>query len=249
MTGGRATARAAALAAVVLAAALSAVPALAAGPTGDRAAIVLFRAAARATNDLPAYVVSQSGYVRIADSLGPRRTVHWAWGFDQGERGYRPATERIELVQRAGKVLWLEDTLTPVPAPCHAEKCAPVLPIQLVITRTAAFAGLISSGTAASCVVREPLAKVPYPAGFAWWAPVGRLSPAVRAGALTAITSRFSSGGQAVTETDWLRASSRLFDKSVVRFAAGDGRHAFTYESRDARLPTTPRFPALTLCS
>jgi hypothetical protein len=245
------TRRAAAIAAV-LAVAISG-PAFAAtvrttGPTGSPASIALFRTASRSTNALPAYVIAQSGYVRVRDSLGPVRTIHWAWGWAQFQHGYRPATERLTLVQRGGTVRWLEDLLTPAACPTTS-RCPHMVPIELLVTTKAAFEGLVSSGSAASCFERVALAKAPYPAGGAWWAPFGRLSPPALLGALTEITSRFTSGPQPVTESDWLRTTAPRFTKSVVRVAAGGGRRAFSYHSTDTKLAKAPRFPALTICS
>jgi hypothetical protein len=236
-----------ALVAAVLLAVVVGSPALAAAPTGSPTSIALFRAAARSTNALPASVIAQSGYVRVRDSLGPVRTIHWAWGWAQAVPGYRPATEHLVLVQRHGKVQWLEDTLTP--AACSSSRCPHMVPIELLVTPTTAFEGLVSSGTAASCFQRVGLTHVPYPAGGAWWAPVGTLSPPDLEGSLTEITSRFSSGPQPVTESDWVRTTSHRFSRSVVRVAAGGGRPSFGYHSTDSALPHAPRFPRLTLCS
>jgi hypothetical protein len=227
---------------------LAATPAGAEGPSGSPASIALFKAASRATNALPAYVVAQSGYLRVKDSLGPVRTIHFAWGWAQFQPGYRAASERLVLVQRKGTVRWLEDTLTPTPCGTTS-RCPHMVPIELLVTTKAAFEGLVSSGTSASCFERVGLAHVPYPAGGAWWAPVGHLAPPALDGALTEITSRFTSGGQPVTESDWLHTTSRVFAKSVVRVAKGGGRKAFTYRNTDTALRRAPRFPRLILCS
>jgi len=224
-----------------------AVPAAAAGPTGDPQAIALFREAARATNALPAYVITQSGYVRIDDSLGPRRRVHWAWGWAQAQPGYRAATERLVVVQRGGRTAWLEDTITPTAASCR-DDCG-VVPIELVITHSAAYDGLVSSGTSASCFERVSVLRVPYPAGGPWWTAVGTLARPVRAGTLTSITSQFPTGPQLVRETDWVRTATNLFARSTVAVAAGGGRPAFAYRSTDTPLAHVPRFPSITLCS
>jgi hypothetical protein len=228
---------------------LAATPVAAAGPTGDPRAIAIYRAAARATNELPAYVITQSGYVRIFDSLGPKRRVHWAWGWDQGQPGYRPATERLVLVQRDGRTAWIEDTLTPTARSCRGG-CA-VVPIELLITPTAAWDGLVSSssGTSAGCFVRVATTHAPYVAGGPWWATVGALSAPVRSGRLTEITSRFALASREVRESDWLTTATRLFARSVVQVAPGGGTPGFTYASSDATLARVPRFPSITLCS
>ena len=241
--------RAIAALAAIAAIALSAPTALAAGPTGDPAAIALYRHAVEATNALPAYVQSQSGYVRIDDSLGPRRFAHWAWGWDQFQPGYVSATERLVLAQRDGRTVWIDDTLTASTKGCGSPRCRQAVPIELVITKTHAFYGLISSGTHASCFVREPLRDVPYAVGSPWWSTEGEFSKALQDGSLTKVTSRFSAGGQLVTETDWIANASQRFARSVLRLAAGTGHPAYGYANTDAQVAAAPHLPALTLCS
>jgi hypothetical protein len=228
---------------------LAAAPAAATGPTGDGRSITLFRLAARTTDALPAADVTQSGYVRIADSLGPVKQAHWAWGWAQYKAGYRPATEHLVLVQRRGRTLWLEDTMVPVAAQCSGTKCAQVLTIQLLITRTAAFYGLVSSGTTAPCFTRVALSRVPYVAGTPWWAVFGDLAPAIQEGTQTEITSRYASDGQAVTEADWIGVRSHRFAKTTVRAARGDGHRPYAYLDVDTLPRVAPRLPALTICS
>jgi hypothetical protein len=229
--------------------ALCATTALAAGPTGDPAAIAFYRHAVRATNALPAYVQSQSGYVRIDDSLGPKRFAHWAWGWDQFQPGYVAANERLVLAQRGGHTVWIDDTLTASTKGCSSPRCRQAVPIELVITKAAAYDGLISSGTHASCFVRESLRNVPYAVGSPWWATVGEFSKVQPDGSLSEVTSRFSAGGQLVTETDWISNGSNLFARSVLRLAAGTGRPAYGYRNTDAQVASSPKLPALTLCS
>jgi hypothetical protein len=216
--------------------------------TGDPHAIALYRAAVRTTNDRPAYVQAQSGYVRIEDSLGPRRTAHWAWGWDQFQSGFHPATERILIVQRAGRVRWIEDTLTASTKGCHSPSCRLAVPIEFLITPTHAYYGLVSTGSTASCFVPEALTHVPYSAGIAWWTTAGAYAPARPHGALTEVTSRYRSGGQQVVESDWITTSSRLFAKSVLQVAAGHGHPAFSFRNADSMLAAAPRFPRFSLC-
>jgi hypothetical protein len=236
-------------AAVFAAVALAASAALAAGPTGDPATIALYREAVAATNALPDYVQSQSGYVRIEDSLGPKRFAHWAWGWDQVQPGYVAATEQLVLVQHRGRTVWIDDTLTASTKGCGSPRCRQAVPIELVITRTRAYYGLISSGTHASCFVRESLRDVPYAVGSPWWSVVGAFSKAQPDGRDTEVTSRFAAGGQLVTESDWITNASRIFARSVLRLAVGSGHPAYAYRNTDTRLAAAPHLPALTPCS
>lgn len=221
----------------------------AAGPTGSPASIALFSAAAHATNALPAYVIAQTGFVRIHDSLGRTRSAHWAWGWDQVHQGFHEASERIVLVQHKGSTAWVEDLMTPLAKTCHAEKCGGVFPIELLITPTRAFYGIVSSGSTPACFERVGLSHVPYVAGAPWWTVVGDLAAPQPHGASTEITSRFVADGQRVSEADWIATSSRRFTRSSVHVAAAPGRRSFSYSSTDALPVSLPRAPSLTLCS
>jgi len=233
----------------LLACLLVASAALAAGPTGNPSAIAMYRHAVRVTNDLPAYVQSQTGYVRIQDSLGPTRVAHWAWGWDQFQPGYFPAAEHLVLAQRGGHTVWIDDTLTSAPAGCHSPRCRKAVPIEFLITKTRAYYGLISSGSTASCFVREALRDVPYGVGSPWWTPAGQFFKPKPDGARTQITSKFVVGHQLVTEDDWITRSTSVFAKSVLHVAAGAGHPGYSYRNTDTRLSTAPHFPKLTLCS
>ncbi len=222
--------------------------ALAAGVSGDPASLALYRSAVRATNALPAYVQRQSGYVQISDSLGPKRTVHWAWGWDQFQPGFHPATERILIVQHDGRVAWIEDTISASSKGCHSPSCRKALPIELLITPTKDFDGLISSGSSASCFVAVTPNHIPYSAGVPWWSTAGDYQPSQRHGSLTEVTSTYKSGGQELTESDWITTSTKRFDKSVFRIAKGHGHPAFSFRNADAPLAATPTFPAFSLC-
>jgi hypothetical protein len=235
--------------ATALALSLGATAALAAGSSGDPQSIALYRAAVHATNALPAYVQHQTGYVQFEDSLGPKRVAHWAWGWDQAQRGYHPATERLVIVQHDGKVSWIEDTLSASTKGCHSPSCRLALPIVFLITPTKAFYGIISSGSTASCFVPETTEHVPYSAGLAWWTVSGHYAPSQRAGAMTEVTSRFMTGGQKVTESDWITSSTHVFDRSVLHVAAGHRHPGFSFRNVDATLASAPHFPRITLCS
>jgi hypothetical protein len=228
---------------------LGATGALAAGVSGNPKSLALYRTAVRATNALHAYVQVQSGYIHIEDSLGPTQYAHWAWGWDQFQPGFHPATERIMIVQHDDKVAWIEDTLTSATKDCHSPSCRLALPIEFLITSTRAYYGLISSGSTAPCFHPETTAHVPYSAGVAWWSTVGDYAPSHPHGTLTEITSTYRSGGQRVTESDWITASTKVFDKSTFVIDKGHGHPAFSFRNTDTPLAAAPRFPRVTLCS
>jgi hypothetical protein len=218
------------------------------GATGNAAAIAFWRVAAARTNALPAYVLHQTGWMRASDSVA-KDQVTWAWGFAQFKSRLKvyPARERIVLVQHAGSTVWLEDFITPVDSSCHAGACKQY-PIEIVVRRTVAFAGIVLSGGGAKCYKRESLAKVPYLVGAPFWVAAGHYAPKVVRGALTEITSTYSNESQRVTETDLITTKTKLFAASELHAAATTGRRAFSYRITDARLAKVPKSPSITLC-
>ena len=153
------------------------------GVSGDPATVALYRSAVHTTNALPAYIQRQSGYVEISDSLGPKRVVHWAWGWDQFQKGFHPATERILLVQHHGRVAWIEDVLSASSKNCHSPSCRKALPIELLLTPDHGLrrAHLVGERR----VVLRPGVRpqhVPYAAGFPWWTTAGDYEPAQQQG-------------------------------------------------------------------
>jgi hypothetical protein len=218
---------------------------------GNAAAIALYRAAAKATNDLPAYVISQHGYVRINDSIGKHRKTEWAWGQDQFQAGEVATNEHIVLVQNHGVVVWIEDTLRPDVTCDSGGTCPTMLPLQFFITKTRAYAGIISSPKlpTAACFTREPLSDVPYAAGTSWWWAVGAFAPLVRHGHLDVVTSSYANAGQHETETDWVALATTLFTRSSFQVAGSRTHHAFDFSATYARRHARPSEPHLTVCS
>jgi hypothetical protein len=221
------------------------------GTTGNAAAIALYRTAAKATNDLPAYVIIQHGYVRINDSIGKHRTSEWAWGQDQFQPGEVATTEHLVLVQRHGVVAWIEDTLYPDVKCDSGGTCPAMLPLQFFITKSRAYAGIISSpkSPTAACFTRESTDDVPYSAGTSWWWAVGAFTPIVRHGAFREVTSSYPNSGQLETETDWVRSSTTVFVRSSFRVSASHTHHAFDFSASYTKLRKVPSVPHLTICS
>lgn len=239
-----------ALGAVALLVGGAVAPASAAGTTsGNPTAIRLYRQAASVMNHLPAYVVSQHGYVRIRDSIGRHRATSWAWGQDQFQPGEEATNEHLVLVQRDGRVAWLEDTLRPVRTCAQGGVCPTILPLEFVITPSADWVGIVSSGTSAACFTREPLRDLPYAAGGAWWFALGNYAAPVTTGPTTLLTARYPNSGQAETERDWMRTSTRRFTRSVFDVARSSRHRAFRFAAGYAALRARPAAPRITLCS
>ncbi len=241
----------AALASAALVALAPTVVAASGGTSGSAAAIRLYRQATSTMNHLVAYVVHQYGYVRISDSIGKKRELSWAWGNDQFQPGEVATTERLVLVQRRGAVAWLEDLVRPARTCAQGGQCPTVLPIEFVITPSAAFAGIVSSSSqsTAPCFERAALANVPYAAGGPWWFVGGTFAAPVHQGARTEITLSYANAGQRQVERDWVLDGSHTFARSTFADAARGRHRAFNFGGTYTVLHSAPTFPRVSLCS
>jgi hypothetical protein len=240
-------------AAAWLVAAASFAPAALAGPTGNEPTINFFSGVVARMVAVPAIVEVQTGYMTMASKSGQTSSFHYDWGFGAAPKGYVPAKETITYAQNHAKILWMTDLLTPRSPACAAgTPCVLDPPIQLFVTRTAAFAGLATgAGGAVACYIREPFRAMPYRAGVQSWETSGAYLPMVAHGNQVLITTSYVwSDGQPVTETDSVDATTRLIRASVFHVGAGPrtGEPAFGYAETDAALPHAPAAPAVTLC-
>lgn len=252
---GASTHRARAVAATLAVASVlaGAAPALGAGSTGDGAAIRLFRAVAAHTNAQPAMQVVQSGYMAETIHVGSPASFAYRWGFGAVPAGYVRSTETITYAQHDGRVVWVTDVLD-APAPgCHqVAGCRQLAPIELFVTRTAAFAGVVDGPQATvGCFEREPFTNVPYRAGGRWWTAIGDFRPLIVRGnqALVTVTYAFSNG-QHVIERDSIDVSTRLFSASTFHVGRGTTRSEapFSFAQRDTALTYAPPAPKVTRC-
>lgn len=231
----------------------TATAALGAGATGDGAAIRYFRDVAANTNAQPAMQVVQSGYMTESGHVGSPRSFSYRWGFGGVPRGSVRSTETLTFAQHGGRVAWVTDVLTATAPGCHAPTgCTQLTPIELFVTRVAAFAGLEDGpGGTVACFVREPFRNVPYRAGGRWWTAIGDFRPLAVRGNQVLVTVTYAwSDGQHVVERDSVDRSSSLFTASSFRVGKGTAvRDApFSFAQRDAALPYAPPAPKVTLC-
>jgi hypothetical protein len=243
----------------VLAACLGAVApaALAAGPTGDTATIALVRAIAANTNAQTAIEIVQSGYMTESRHVGTPASFSFRWGYGGVPSGSVRATETITYAQWHGDVRWLTDVLRAVPAACpKGQTCPPgpsIAPIELFVTRAAAFAGVVDEPHGVvGCFEHESFKAVPYRAGEPWWSAVGDYRPKVTRGNQTLVTDTYSwADGQHVTEIDSIDNKTRLFSASVFHVARGASAAlvGFSFAQRDTALATAPAAPRVTRCS
>jgi hypothetical protein len=224
-----------------------------AGSTGDGAAIRLFRAAAAITNAQPAMQVVQSGYMAETAHVGSPMSFAYRWGFGTLPPGYVRSTETITYTQHRGRVVWLTDVLSaPVPACRQVSACPQLAPIELFVTRVAAFAGVVDGpGGTVACYTREPVANVPYRAGGRWWTAVGDFHPLIVRGnqALVTVTYEWADG-QHVIERDSIDASTRLFSASIFHVGTGakGSEPSFSFAQKDTALSYAPPAPKVSIC-
>jgi hypothetical protein len=202
---------------------------------------------------VPAIVEVQTGYMTMSSKVGQTSKFHYDWGFGAVPKGYVPAKETITYAQSHGRILWMTDLLTPrTPTCAMGTACVLDPPIQLFVTRAAAFAGLATGvGGSVGCYLREPFHAMPYRAGAPSWQTSGAFHPMVAHGNQVLITTSYTwSDGQLVTETDSVDATTRLIKASVFHVGAGPrtGEPAFGYAETDAALPHAPAAPAVALC-
>jgi hypothetical protein len=245
----------AACAAMTVAAVLvgTATVAFAASATGDPATIRLFRDVAANTNAQPAMQVVQSGYMTESAHVGAPSTFSYRWGFAAVPKGFVRATETITYAQLAGRVVWVTDVLTGAAPGCQqAAGCASERPIELLITRVAAFAGLVDRPDGVvGCFVREPFTNVPYRAGGRWWTAIGDFRPVALRGNQALVTLTYAwSDGRHVVERDSIDRTTVLFSASSfhVGSGAGAGQAPFSFAQVDTALSYAPPAPAVTLC-
>ncbi len=227
--------------------------ALAAGATGDAAAIRLFRDVAANTNARPAMQIVQSGYMTESAHVGSPSAFSYRWGFAAVPKGFVRATETITYAQHDGRVAWVTDVLDGSAPGCQQPSSCPTLtPIELLITKVAAFAGLADGpGGAVGCFVREPFTNVPYRAGGRWWTAIGDFRPMVLRGNQVLVTVTYAwSDGRHVVERDSIDRSTNLITASGfhVGSGAGAGQAPFSFAQMDAALSYAPPAPKVTLC-
>ena len=166
--------------------------ALAAGATGDGATIRLFRDVAANTNAQPAMQITQSGYMTESARVGSPSVLLVPLGVRGACRRASSAPPRRSPTPSIdGRVVWVTDVLDgSAPGCAAASGCPQPTPIELLITRVAAFAGLVDDpGGAVGCFVREPFTNVPYRAGGRWWTAIGDFRPMALRGNQALITA------------------------------------------------------------
>jgi hypothetical protein len=227
--------------------------ALAASATGDPATIRLFRDVAANTNAQPAMQLVQSGYMTESAHVSAPSTFSYRWGFAVVPKGFVRATEAITYAQQDGRVVWVSDVLTGAASGCpQGSGCASTTPIELLMTRVAAFAGLVDRPHGAvGCFVREPLSNVPYRAGGRWWTAIGDFRPMALRGNQALVTLTYAwSDGRHVVERDSIDRATNLFTASSFRVGhgSGAGQAPFSFVQMDTALASAPPAPRVTLC-
>jgi hypothetical protein len=226
---------------------------LGAGPTGSAPAIALFESVASTMNAQPAVRIHQTGYMELSATTRPER-IAFRFGYGSTLKGYVRASESITYAQHRGVVVWVRDVVVPVATSCASGASCPVVsPIELFVTRHAAFAGVIDEpGAQVGCYEREPPDAVPYRAGAPWWTAAGDFHALVVRGNEGLLTVTYAwPDSQHATERDAVNLAKQRFVRSTIRVAKGPSgtEPAFTIVETDTVLAAAPHAPKVARCS
>lgn len=109
----------------------------AAGPTGNRRAVAIARAEARAYTRIRAATYTQTGLIQMNDAEGRSSYFFFNWGQTKLKPGWSWATEHAVVALSRGRVVWWRDQLTP--PPCRAVGVCHQIPVEIVSNHTGAY--------------------------------------------------------------------------------------------------------------
>lgn len=211
---------------------VGAVSALAA-PTisGNRRAIAIARAEARAYTRVSVETYTETGDIQMNDAEGRSSYLTFSWGQAKLKRGWVWVREHSIVALRHGRVLWWRDDLTP-PA-CRRAGICHQIPVDLVSERRGAFWAF---GDAArhTCYGRLRGTQ-PVMVGDVWDRVLGHYSAPAFGRRTVRLTYTFPLGeGKTAREVDTLSSRTHLLESGhevlpgghTVRFSTGYPRKA-----------------------
>ncbi len=211
----------------------------AAGATGNRRAIAIARAEARAYNQVPAVRYRQTGYIEMITN-DKRILFDFAWGETKLHPGWSWATENGTIALRHNHVVWWRDDLTPPrcagPGVCHRS------PVEIIADDRGAF-WTFGDASRHSCFARLTGSQ-PFRVGRQANRVGTAHFSAPRFGSKT-ITLTYSGpdGKLTATETDTLSRRTDLLEASRTVLTGGHTIHL-----SQINLSATPKAPAVNLC-
>jgi len=194
--------------------------------TGNAAAIALARSNAAATDRMGTQFDTETGYLVIRETTGPRWSVSWKYGLGRVPAGYVPAVEHLTIGLHDGRVTWLSDLMIPS---CAKARCAGSLRPLYVLETSKGLYGRFN-GSTSGCYSTMHGTIDGYFIGYDETALAGTYAPLRQAGPNDILTSTVRAGGTRTwTEVAVISRATRLQSEITVHSSAGDGVPAYSY--------------------
>jgi hypothetical protein len=221
------------------------------GATGNSQAIALYTKAATTTNALPVLQDTSTNYFYLEDNSSTIVTSGFRFqrGVPKAPAGFVDAKviETYRII--GGKVKWV---MTKVLPDCRTTStCAHSVGLVFYDTPTSEKVVYLMGATAAYCWAQSVTHANAYfggTIGASVWYVGGRFFPIKRSTTQTIFTSQYSSGGQKVTETDWVANATDRFVRSHYQASAVGQYPAYSFNVVETDPATIPLAPSLATC-
>ena len=236
------------LAAVVLCVSLPSPAQASTNATGNAAAIALYARAVATTNALAVLKDTDTNYYFLKDNVTSLSSsgFHLQRGVPRAPAGYVDA--RVVETYRVlhAKVQWIETTVAP--ACGRSPACTHSVALEFLDTSAGEKVAYLSGAATAYCWAQTFSPANSYfggTIGLSVWSVSGKFLPVTRSASQDVFTSQYSSGGQTITETDWVALSSDRFVRSLYQGSAIGQYPAFSFrvvESDPSTVPAPPNY-------
>jgi len=217
--------------------------------TGNTAAIALYSRAVTTTNALPVLEDTSTNYFFLQDNSSTLSTsgFHLQRGVPRAPAGFVDARV-IQTYRIVGtKEKWI---LTKIVPDCGATSaCRHTVGLEFFDAPTSEKVAYLTGPTTKYCWAQSFAPSNSYfgaTIGLSVWNVSGKFFPVKHHADQTIFTSQYSSGGQPVTETDWVATSTDRFVRSVYQGSAIGQYPAYSFsvvETDPTSIPLAPNFP------
>jgi hypothetical protein len=221
------------------------------GATGNAQAIALYTKAASTTNALPVLRDTSTNYFYLEDNSSTIETSGFRFqrGVPKAPAGFVDAKviETYRII--GGKVKWVMTKVLPDCGTTSA--CTHSVGLVFYDTPTSEKVVYLIGATAAYCWAQSFTPANAYFAstiGASVWYVGGRFLPIKRNVTQSIFTSQYSSGGQEVTETDWVANATDRFVRSRYQVSAVGQYPAYSFNVVETDPTTIPLAPSLPTC-
>jgi hypothetical protein len=237
------------LSALILTIAVATPAAASSGATGNAQAIALYTKAAKTTNALPVLRDTSTNYFYLEDNSSTMATSGFRFqrGVPRAPGGYVDAKVIETYRVIGGKVKWVITRVLPY---CGATSaCAHSVGLEFYDTPTSEKVVYLTGAEATYCWAQSFTHANAYfggTIGASVWYVGGRFLPVKMEATQTIFTSKYSSGGQNVTETDWVAKATNRFVRSHYQATAVGQYPAYSFdvvETDPARALLAPSLP------